>query len=318
MASKYNLEKILFSLPAIIEIAKKNNYTISMKTLRKILNLKSNKETIHLINHLCMITNNISGSPENFLNIFYEEDKVYFVKNSLLEFDKFSLPLTEIDLKNLYSILKKNPLLLKKFYLFESERTELNTKEEIRKIFEQAIQEKKIVIFLYKKMNSYIGEIKKIIPIKIEDLYNVFYIMGYDVNERNEPKYKIYRSDRIIKIDKTIENNRKIEFKDIPKKSIAEIIHSQAIPEKEIVFAYHPSIEINLKSEISFEKLNETKKIDQNEWYIGKLKTKFPEFFLEKAIYFIKFIYILEPKEMNLKIKEYLENLKNKLINKIT
>lgn len=314
MASKYNLEKILSSLPAIIEIAKKYNYSISIKTLRKILNLKSNRETIYLINHLCMITNNISGSPENFLNVFYEGGKVFFVKDSLLELDQFFFPLTERDLKNLYSILKKNPILLRKIYLSENEKTNEKSQEEIKKIFKQAIQDKKIVIFLYKKMNSYLAEIKKIIPIKLEELYSVFYIMGYDLNEKKSSKYKIYRSDRIIKIESLIENNRRIKFKDIPNKSIAEIIHSQTIPEKEIVFAYDPLIEINLKKELNFRKLNQTIKVENKEWKIGKIKTKFPEFFIEKVIYFIKFIYILKPKEMNLKIKEYLENLKNKLI----
>ncbi|MFN3604044.1 MAG: WYL domain-containing protein [Leptonema sp. (in: bacteria)] len=313
MASLSNLEKILTSIPVLIKIAEKNNNQIPIKSLVKILKLKSQKEAISLVNHLCMITNNIFGSPLNFFNIYYEDNFIYLDNNSYLSFDRIRFPLNKKDMENLYEILRDDPnffnALLKKFQFEDIIDIDYNSYKDKIKIFEEGIQKKNQIIFLYKKLESAFLEQKKIIPIQIENMYNSYYILGYDLKEKSDSKYKIYKLDRVIQILKVLEYQNKIQFDSINREFFLEFIKKTNKPEIEIVFAYHPNIELNLRNYLDFHTIEGSIEIENLTWKIAKVKTKFPEYFFEKSIYFAKWIYILKPEDLNLKIKKHFEKI---------
>ncbi len=320
MPSLNSLEKVLSAIPVLIELAKRNHYVLPLKTIQKILNLRNRKEAISIINHLCMITNNVLGSPLHFFNIYYEKEFVFFDPRGFLNLDKINLPLNEKDLQNLRTLLSEDKKLwnhlIKKINLDILLETSQSWQESILTLIEKAIQQTQQVWFNYKKLNASTVELKKIIPLKIQKYYDNHYVIGYDLQSKDDIQYKFYRIDRILEIVKIVKNQRKLEVKLDQIDSLTKILKNINAPQEEIIFAYEPTIEINLQNYITFFQLPESIEFENKKWLIGKIKTKFPNYFLEVAIYFAKWIYVIKPTIYNEKIKEHYKKILTKLQDK--
>lgn len=317
MPSIHNLEKIISALPVLLELAKRNNYVLPIKTIQKILNVRNQKEVISIINHLCMITSNVLGSPLDFFNVYYEDEFVYFDSKTFPSIHKINLPLDERDLENLKIALSEEKelwkYLIKKIDLDIFLEIDQYKQDTILKLFTKAIGENEQVWFYYKKLNSSTVELKKIIPLKIHKNYENYYIFGYDLQGKNDLTYKFYRIDRIIEVVKVVKNQRKLNLSVEKIESLTQMLNYVDKPEEEIIFVYDPSVEINLKNYITFHKVQHTLELENRTWWMGKIKTKFPNYFLEIAIYFAKWIYVIKPKTFNEKIKDHYKKILERL-----
>ncbi len=321
MASRGNLEKIITMIPALLEYAKENqNDGISIKEFKKTWNLRSNKEVFTILEASMEILNHSNIEISYLIN----KQKIYFslpenISNRKI---KLQLPLNIKDLELLNEVLKDYPEILEKViqkfpFTFIKDKEIMNP---LKKEIEECITynqnssntKKKEVIFLYKKPLHLHLEVKKVIPLSIKEIKNSFYIAGYDVLDLNI--IKTYKLERIISITKIIETQLPISYNNNEIELYFEKILKNQNTAQTIIFAYHPCIEINFQNIFEFEKIpNTIYSIKDDEWKLGKIVTEFPNAFLEKVIPFVKFIYIVEPKELNSKIQEYCKKILNRL-----
>ncbi len=314
-----NLEKVITSFPVLIHRIQTKNH-ISLSEVKEIFDLKTEKEAAIILQSALKIVyyndyqiypSKTKGKKQKTIMVDLPKKKKSFVQ----------LPLNHQDLILLDKILSNEPELLrniiKKFdFHVESTQELLNQhKEFLTKIVEfntKAIKNfnsrKKEVYFYYKKPLQKI-ELKKVIPIAIREVIKNFdYMLGYDIY--NLEYLKIYRLDRIISIHKIIETNIDLKYDE---KLIQDTFDRLTkIDQKTITikFAYDPQIEMNFENIFDFVKIpDESFSIKGEKWHVGKIITYFPESFLEAVIPFAKFIYIIDPKELNQKIANYYKEL---------
>ena len=314
-----NLEKAITSFPVLIHRIQKKNQ-ISLSEVKEIFDLKTETEAVIILQSALKIVyyndyqiypSMIKGKKQKTIMVDLPKKKKPFVQ----------LPLNQQDLLLLDKIFSKEPELLKdiikKFdFHVESSQELLNQhKEVLTKVIEHNIKaikdsnsKKKEVYFYYKKPLQKI-ELKKVIPIAIREVIKNFnYMLGYDIY--NLEYLKIYRLDRIISIHKTIETNIDLKYDDKLIHDTYERLTNMDHKTIMIKFAYDPQIEMNFENIFDFVKISEESfSIKGENWHVGKIITYFPESFLEALIPFAKFIYIIEPKELNQKIANYYKEL---------
>jgi len=314
-----NLEKVITSFPVLIHRIQKKNQ-ISLSEVKEIFDLKTETEAASILQSVLKIV------YYNDYQIYPSKTKGKKQKTIIVDLPKkkkslVQLPLNQQDLILFDKILSNEPELLKNiikkfdFHIENSQELLNQHKEFLTKIVEHNTKtikssnsKKKEIYFYYKKPLQNI-ELKKVIPIAIKELIKNFdYIVGYDIY--NLDYLKIYRLDRIISIHKTIETNIDLKYDE-------KLIHDTfdrltKIDQNTITikFAYDPQIEMNFENIFDFVKIpKESFSIKGENWHVGKIITYFPESFLEALIPFAKFIYIIEPKELNQKIANYYKEL---------
>lgn len=324
MASRINIEKLLISVSILLKIIEKEK-KISFTEFKKLFHINTNKELYKILD---IISNLLYDKLSGYLLIEKNLDKkkeqyIYFdIQNKKDHF--IQIPLNYRDLDVLINILSDDlPLLEKMINVFpfmargENTNTEL-IKETLKELcvhnqqvlFEDHKKKKEIYLY-YKKPLSYNLQLKKIIPIALKQFKNFDYVLGYDIKDS---KLKIYRLERILNTGKIIETMLKIN---INQNDIDEIWNGFVKINEDIIqikFAYHPFIEMNLRTQYDFQILkNEFYTIEEEKWKVGIINTAFPDSFLEKVIPFANLIYIIEPKELNRKIMEYFKKILNQL-----
>lgn len=170
----------------------------------------------------------------------------------------------------------------------------------------------KRVAFLYRKPLSLNTELKKVIPVGLENHFHVDYLAALDYKDnRTEPVLKIYRLDRIVEIYGQLEIKNPYPTgslsslqEQIRKKFQETFENADSSETVRIEFLYDPQVEMSLKNYVVFEERGE-EKFRNSIWKKGSAVTKFPEHFLDMLIPFAGFVYIAEPEKYNNTIKNY-------------
>ncbi|MDW7976815.1 MAG: hypothetical protein RMI35_09670 [Leptospiraceae bacterium] len=328
MASKKNIIKYLSALAVVIEILKRKESknkkpSISVKKLKEILATKNKNEIENFISQL-----------NDFLEDYHYNIDFYTSKNGMKLifnvpvkfFSNLRLPLTMEDFEIIANFISNENLLRKLLKIYPIKFIDRYRIEELEEKLSEivafnkkAIQSelpdslKKIVEFYYKKPASTHVELKKIIPIDTTSYQNIKYIVGIDYKFSTED-IKLYRLDRIVKFDPQ-KNQLKTQMKisidyQLLESKVQEIlqkIDSEAV--MEIIFLYDPIVELNLSNQWNFEILDKAQTINEREWKMGRIRTIYPSSVIETFIPFARFVYILEPKEVQRNFLGYFENI---------
>jgi predicted DNA-binding transcriptional regulator YafY len=318
----HNIEKWITILSILLKGIENRN-KISFSELSYLLNTTKEEEILFYIESMLKL---LGKEEEIIYSIENEHSEKYlnFYINFPISF-YLKPTLNSNDLSLLGEILNHHPDLLEKiisklnFISTNSNESIMNIKEQLEIIINHNINsiddpnaKRREVIIYYKKPFQSI-ELKKIIPIAIKEIIqDVYYIAAYDIN--NIDTLKIYRLDRIIRIYKILETALKIDYNEKEIEINWNNLRALNKNSQMIKFAYHPQIELNFKNTFEFEQLkNKIYKINNEDWYVGQIRTAFPDAFLEKVIPYAKLIYIIEPKDLNKKIAEYFKKLYDKI-----